>query len=67
MYSILLLQSNKSYLYATNTDGTRFAGDLAATQEKVRELMDKYPVGSISVVHNTTLTATIEIIDVMSE
>lgn len=65
MYSILILQSNKSYLYATNTDGTRFVGDLTAAQTKVRELMDKYPIGSIVVVHNTELTATIEIADVV--
>lgn len=64
MYSILILQTNKSYLYATNSDGTRFAGDLTATQEKVRDLMEKFPIGSIVVVHNTTLTATIEIADV---
>lgn len=64
MYSILILQTNKSYLYATNTDGTRFAGDLTATQEKVRDLMDKYPIGSLVVVHNTTLSTTVEIVDV---
>lgn len=64
MYSIFILQTNKSYLYATNTDGTRFAGDLTATQEKVRDLMDKYPIGSLVVVHNTTLSTTVEIVDV---
>jgi uncharacterized membrane protein len=67
MYSILLKQNNGSYLYATNTDGSVYSGNLSATQAKITELMGKYPLGSLVVVHNTTLTAAIDISDVIEE
>lgn len=67
MYSILIKQSNNSYLYATNTDGSVYSGNMAATQTKIQELMQKYPLGSLVVVHNATLTATIDIADVTEE
>lgn len=64
MYSILILQSNKSYLYATNSDGSKFTGDLASAQAKVQSLMSIYPFGSLVVVHNTSMTASVEITDI---
>lgn len=64
MYSILILQSNKSYLYATNSDGSKFTGDLASAQAKVQSLMSIYPFGSLVVVHNTSMTTSVEITDV---
>lgn len=64
MYSILILQGNKSYLYATNSDGSKFTGDLASAQAKVQSLMSTYPFGSLVVVHNTSMTSSVEIADV---
>lgn len=64
MYSILILQSNKSYLYATNSDGSKFTGDLTSAQAKVQSLMSIYPFGSLVVVHNTSMTASVEITDI---
>lgn len=64
MYSILILQGNKSYLYATNSDGSKFTGDLTETKSKVESLMSIYPFGSLVVVHNTNMTTSVEIADV---
>lgn len=65
MYSILIRNGEKSYVYLTNDDGSVFKGDTEATKAKVKELMDTYPLGKIEVVHNVTLTADLALEDVI--
>jgi len=64
MYSILIKNGEKSYVYFTNTDGTVFAGDETAVQTKLSELLNDYPLGKIVVVHNVTVSADFTIQDV---
>ena len=64
MYSILIKNGEKSYIYCTNTDGTVFAGDSEAAKTKVQELLETYPLGKIVVVHNVTMTADFTLEDV---
>ena len=63
MYSILIKNGEKSYVYFTNTDGTVFAGDETAVQTKLSELLNDYPLGKIVVVHNVTVSADFTIQD----
>ncbi len=65
MYSILIKNGEKSYVYYTNQDGSVFAGDSEAVKTKVAELLETYPLGKIAVVHNVTLTADFTIEDVV--
>ena len=65
MYSILIKNGEKSYVYYTNPDGSVFAGDSEAVKTKVAELLETYPLGKIAVVHNVTLTADFTIEDVV--
>ena len=64
MYSILIKMSDKRYSYHLNEDGTVFAGDSTATKAKLQELAHTYPLGSLVVVHNVTLTTDFTIEDV---
>ena len=47
-----------------NDDGTVYAGNSETTQAKVLELLGTYPRGSVVVVHNVTLTLSLELSDV---
>lgn len=64
MYSILIKNGEKTYMYHTNTDGVIFKGDSDAVKAKVAELLETYPIGKIVVVHNVNLTAGFTIEDV---
>lgn len=64
MYSILIKKSAKAYEYALNDDGTVYAGNSETTQAKVLELLGTYPRGSVVVVHNVTLSLSLELSDV---
>lgn len=64
MYSILIKNGEKSYVYFTNADGTVFAGDTNAVKDKMAELLNDYPLGKIVIVHNVTVTADFTIQDV---
>lgn len=67
MYSILIKNGNTTYIYATDdTTGDVFAGSLADTKAKFMELLEKYPISKLTVVHNTTVTNNMEIADVES-
>ena len=65
MYSILIRNGDKSYIYHTNPDGQAFAGDSEATTAKVRELLATYPIGKLVVVHNVTMTSDVTLTDVV--
>ena len=64
MYSILIKNGDKSWIYNTNDDGSVFKGDSTATKARVQELMATYPLGKITVVHNVNLTSELTIEDV---
>ena len=64
MYSILIKNGDKSFIYASNDDGTVFRGNSDAVKTKLGELIETYPIGKLSVVHNVTLTADFAIEDV---
>jgi hypothetical protein len=65
MYSILIKNGNNTYVYATDeTTGEAYAGSLADTKTKFNELLQKYPISKLVVVHNTTLTVDLNIVDV---
>ncbi|MBR6079904.1 MAG: hypothetical protein IKP60_07095 [Treponema sp.] len=64
MYSILVKVSNGNMAYHTNEDGSVFRGDEEAVKAKLAELSATYPLGKLVVVHNVTLTATFDIVDV---
>lgn len=67
MYSILIKNGNTTYIYATDdTTGEAFAGSLAEAKAKFMELLEKYPISKLTVVHNTTVTNNMEIADVES-
>lgn len=53
------------YSYATNADGTTFAGDAEAVRTKLSELGQTKPMGNLVVVHNVTLSADFTIEDVV--
>ena len=65
MYSILVKNGNNSYTYALD-DVTEqpFAGSLADTKTKFMELLQKYPISKLVVVHNTQVTNDMTITDV---
>lgn len=65
MYSILIKNGNNTFIYATDeTTGEAFAGSLADTKTKFNELLQKYPISKLTVVHNTTISADLSITDV---
>lgn len=59
MYSILIRNGDKSYIYHMNADGSD------ATTAKVRELLATYPIGKLVVVHNVTMTSDVTLTDVI--
>lgn len=65
MYSILIKNGNTTYIYATDeTTGEPFAGSAADTKTKFMELLQKYPISKLVVVHNTEVTNDMTITDV---
>jgi len=65
MYSILIKNGNTTFVYATDeTTGEPFAGSLADTKTKFMELLQKYPISKLVVVHNTEVTNDMTITDV---
>lgn len=65
MYSILIKTSSSAYIYATDeTTGEAFAGSLVDTKAKFMELLEKYPISKLTIVHNTTVTNDMTITDV---
>ena len=65
MYSILIKNGNTTYVYATDeTTGEPYAGSLADTKTKFNELLQKYPISKLVIVHNTTVTMDLNIVDV---
>lgn len=65
MYSILISKGTNMYAYALDeTTGEPFAGTLVETKAKFNELLQKYPISKLVVVHNTTVTAELSIVDV---
>lgn len=64
MYSILIKNGEKSFIYYLNADGTVFSGDSEAAKAKVQELLETYPLGKIVVVHNVNMTADFTLEDV---
>lgn len=67
MYSILIKNGNTTYIYATDdTTGEAFSGSLAEAKTKFKELLEKYPISKLTVVHNTKVTNNMEISDVES-
>ena len=67
MYSILIKNGNNTFIFASDeTTGDVFAGSLAETKTKFTELLQKYPISKLTVVHNTTVTNDMTIVDVES-
>lgn len=64
MYSILIKNGDKSWVYAVNEDGAQFRGDSAAAKARLTELAETYPLGKLAVVHNVTLSADFTLEDV---
>ncbi len=64
MYSILVNKGTNMFSYALDeTSGEPFAGNLADTKAKFNELLQKYPISKLIVVHNTTVTNDLNIVD----
>lgn len=67
MYSILIKNGTNTYIYAVDdTSGETFAGSLVETKAKFMELLEKYPISKLTVVHNTTVKNDMTITDVES-
>ena len=65
MYSILVKTGTNTYTYALDdTTSEVFAGSLADTKQKFMDLLEKYPISKLTVVHNTTVTNDMTIADV---
>lgn len=65
MYSIQIEKGTNTFSYALDeTTGEKFAGSLADTKAKFMELLNKYPLSKLTVVHNTTVTNDMTITDV---
>ena len=65
MYSILINKGTNTFSYALDeTTEQPFAGSLAETKEKFNELLQKYPISKLVVVHNTVVTAELSVVDV---
>lgn len=65
MYSILIEKGTNTFGYALDeTSGEKFSGPLADTKAKFMELLNKYPISKLTVVHNTTVANDMTITDV---
>lgn len=65
MYSILIKNGNNTFVYATDeTTGEPFTGSAAETKIKFNELLQKYPISKLVVVHNVTVTNELTLEDV---
>ena len=63
MYSILIKDGSKTYIYDANEEGEVFVGDEAETKARYLELLAEYPSSKLVIVHNTTVTDDITITD----
>lgn len=65
MYSILIKNGNNTFVYALDdVSGEVYAGSLADTKAKFNELLQKYPISKLVIVHNVTVTPDLTIVDV---
>ena len=65
MYSILINKATNQYAYAIDdVSGEVFTGTLPETKTKFNELLQKYPISKLVVIHNTTVNADLTITDV---
>lgn len=65
MYSILIKNGTNNFSYAVDdVSGDVFTGTLAETKEKFNSLLQKYAISKLVIVHNTTVTADLSIVDV---
>ena len=68
MYSILIKQGDKTYIYATvkneQEEDVVFAGNEAETKEMYASLLERYPSSKLVIIHNTEVTSTLTITDV---
>lgn len=65
MYSILIKNGNNTFVYALDdVSGEVFTGSLADTKTKFNELLQKYPISKLVIVHNVTVTPDLTIVDV---
>lgn len=62
MYSILIKTGSEYYSYDT-IDDTVFTGNLEETKTRYAELLQSYPASKLVVVHNTTVTSELSIVD----
>lgn len=63
MYSILIKDGSKTYVYDANEEGEVFVGDEAETKARYLELLAEYPSSKLVIVHNTTVTDDVTITD----
>jgi hypothetical protein len=64
MYSILIKNGSKNYVYDVNEEGEVFAGDVTETKARYLELLAEFPSSKLVIVHNTTIADDITITDV---
>ncbi len=65
MYSILINKATNTFSYALDeTTGEPFTGSLAETKTFFNSLLQKYPISKLVIVHNTTVTNDLTIVDV---
>ena len=65
MYSILISKGTNMYSYAVDdVSGDVFTGSAAETKVKFNELLQKYPISKLVVVHNVTITNELTLEDV---
>lgn len=65
MYSILISKGTNVYSYAVDeVSGDVFTGTSAETKVKFNELLQKYPISKLVVVHNVTVTNELTLEDV---
>ena len=62
MFSILIKTGDDTYIYAKDSDTNEvFVGEMYDTKMKFTELLEKYPINWLVVVHNTVVTNDIDI------
>lgn len=68
MYSILIRQGDKTFIYATTKNAEEeevvFTGNTEETKAFYFELLEKYPSSKLVIIHNTEVTSDITISDV---
>ena len=62
MFSILIKTGDDTYIYAKDSDTNEVLdGEMYDTKMKFTELLEKYPINRLVVVHNTVVTNDIDI------